>query len=363
MGDCLVFSLITVFGISLIIWIFQAVNFLDIIIEDGRNYKVYIYYSLLNFPKIISKVLPFSLFFGFSYVLIKYEMNNELIIFWNHGVKKITVINLFLILSFFLFLFQTLILTTIVPKSEEIAREKLRSSDADYFVALIKPKKFNDTLKGLTIYAEEKNSDDEFFNLYIKKSTKNSFQITYAKKGIFDFNGNKQILILYEGQTLNSKNKKITNFSFSKSDYNLGEMNTHLIVHKKLQEQSTKAIINCVKNIHLKEGKKILNCDASNPRDIYRELFERLITPLYIPLLILISSINIFFSKENNKYFKYRFLTFLFGFFTIVISESSMGYIDKVFYKNIILILIPVISILIIYISMIFKLKIKTVKI
>ena len=140
-------------------------------------------------------------------------------------------------------------------------------------------------------------------------------------------------------------------------------MNTHLIVHKKLQEQSTKAIINCVKNIHLKEGKKILNCDASNPRDIYRELFERLITPLYIPLLILISSINIFFSKENNKYFKYRFLTFLFGFFTIVISESSMGYIDKVFYKNIILILIPVISILIIYISMIFKLKIKTVKI
>ena len=135
---------------------------MDIIIEDGRNYKVYIYYSLLNFPKIISKVLPFSLFFGFSYVLIKYEMNNELIIFWNHGVKKITVINLFLILSFFLFLFQTLILTTIVPKSEEIAREKLRSSDADYFVALIKPKKFNDTLKGLTIYAEEKNSDDEF---------------------------------------------------------------------------------------------------------------------------------------------------------------------------------------------------------
>ena len=123
LGDCLIFSLITLLGISLIIWIFQAVNFLDIIIEDGRNYKIYIYYSLLNFPKIVGKVWPFSLFFSFSYILIKYEMNNELIIFWDHGVKKITVINFFLILSFLLLILQFILLTTIVPKSEEITRK------------------------------------------------------------------------------------------------------------------------------------------------------------------------------------------------------------------------------------------------
>ncbi len=357
LSDCLIFSLITLLGISLIIWIFQAVNFLDIIIEDGRNYKVYVFYSLLNFPKIISKVLPFSLFFGFSYVLIKYEMNNELIIFWNHGVRKITVINLFLFFSFLILFFQTLLLTTIVPKSEEIAREKLRSSDADYFVALIKPKKFNDTLKGLTIYAEEKNSDNEFINLYIKKSTTNSFQITYAKKGIFEFKGNRQILVLYEGQTLNSNNGKITNFSFSKSDYNLGEMNTHLIVHKKLQEQSTKGLIECVKNLYFKEDKKILNCDKSNPRNVYRELFERLVTPLYIPLLILIASINILFSKENKRYLRNRFLILLVGFLSIVISESSMGYIDKIFYKNVFLFSLPIIFIIVIYLILIFKFK------
>ena len=83
LSDCLIFSLITLFGISSIIWVFQAVNFLDIMIEDGRNYNVYLQYSFLNFPKIISKVLPFCLFFGFSYIFIKYETSNELIIYWN----------------------------------------------------------------------------------------------------------------------------------------------------------------------------------------------------------------------------------------------------------------------------------------
>ena len=47
---------------SLIIWIFQAVNFLDIMIEDGREYNIYIGYALLNFPKILSELLPFVLF-------------------------------------------------------------------------------------------------------------------------------------------------------------------------------------------------------------------------------------------------------------------------------------------------------------
>ena len=140
-------------------------------------------------------------------------------------------------------------------------------------------------------------------------------------------------------------------------------MNTHLIVHKKLQEQSTKGIINCVKNIYFKKGEKILNCDETNPRDVYRELFERLISPIYIPLLILISSMNILFSKENTKYLKYRFIIFLIGFLTIVISESSMGYIDKVFSKNLILISLPVISILTIYLSVVYKLKINKVSI
>ena len=97
LSDCLIFSLITLLGISSIIWVFQAVNFLDIMIEDGRNYNIYLKYSLLNFPKIISKVLPFCIFFGFSYIFIKYETSNELIIYWNHGIEKISLVNFFLV--------------------------------------------------------------------------------------------------------------------------------------------------------------------------------------------------------------------------------------------------------------------------
>ena len=49
-------------------------------------------------------------------------------------------------------------------------------------------------------------------NIYIKKTTNDNFQITYAKKGIFESKGNNKILVLYDGQTLSSNQGKITNF-------------------------------------------------------------------------------------------------------------------------------------------------------
>ena len=66
-------------------------------------------------------------------------------------------------------LVQILLMSIIVPKSQEMARSKLRSSNVDYFEGLIKPKKFNDTIKGLTIFAEEKNENGSLKIFILKK--------------------------------------------------------------------------------------------------------------------------------------------------------------------------------------------------
>jgi len=356
--DCLTFFFLALFGISLIIWVFQAVNFLDIMIEDGRNYNVYFNYTLLNFPKIISRIVPFALFISFSYTFIKYEANNELIIFWNHGVSKISIVNFFFWISILIMLIQILLMSIIVPKSQEMARSKLRSSNVDYFEGLIKPKKFNDTIKGLTIFAEDKNENGQLKNIYIKKNNyEKGFQITFAKKGVFELKGNKKILVLYDGQTLNQNNNKVTNFDFSKSDFGLGNMDSHLVTHPKMQEQSTVSLIKCIKSIFEKNNYNIINCDQNNPINIYKAVFKRLINPFYLPVLILISLLFILTSKENLKYTKHKYLIFLFGLGLIILSESSLGYVSNNLQKNILILVLPIILTFLIYIIFIHKLK------
>ena len=359
--DCLTFFFLALFGISTIIWVFQAVNFLDIMIEDGRNYNVYFNYTLLNFPKIISRILPFALFFSFAYTLVKYEANNELIIFWNHGVSKLSIVNFFFWASILIMFIQILLLSFVVPKSQELARLKLRSSDIDYFEGLIKPKKFNDTIKGLTIFAEKKVNNDQFKNIYIKKNNENKgFQITFAKKGVFELKGNKRILVLYDGQTLTQNNENITNFYFSKSDFWLSNMVSHLVTFEKIQDQSTLTLITCMQSIFEKEKNNIVHCKS--PRNIYKEFFKRVISPFYLPLLILISLLLILNTKENQKYNRNKYFIFLVGFGIIILSESSLGYVTDEIKKNISIIILPLILTIIVYLIFIFKLRLSSKK-
>ena len=166
--DCLIFLFISLISTSVIIWVFQAVNFLDIIVEDGRDFKVYFNYTLLNFPKIISKILPFAVFFSFFYVLNRYELNNELIIFWNFGVHKIQLANFLFVFSGILMIIQLILTTLVVPNSQNFSRSLIRNSSVDFFESFVKPKKFNDNIKGLTIYADEKNKDGSLKNIYLR---------------------------------------------------------------------------------------------------------------------------------------------------------------------------------------------------
>ena len=154
--DCVKFFLLTIFTISTIIWVLQAVNYLDFVIEDGHGFFVYFNFTLLSFPKILSRIYPFAVFLSFSYILLKYEDKNELIIFWNFGIKKIHFINFFIKVSFFFVILSLLLNALITPMTLDKARSFIRSSDLDFFESVLKPKKFVDVVQNLTIYYEKK---------------------------------------------------------------------------------------------------------------------------------------------------------------------------------------------------------------
>ena len=306
--DYITFFLIALISASTIIWVFQAVNFLDIIIEDGRDYLVYVNYSLLNFPKIFSKLLPFILFFSLFYITLKYENSNELIIFWNFGVNKIQLVNFIFITSILLMIIQIIFTAFIIPKSQDKARSFLRTSNINFLGNFIKPQRFNDTITGVTIYAEKKDKEGNLYNLYLKKEIEN-VQTTYAKKGQFKELNNIPILVLYDGQTITEQNNEITIFNFSKSDFLLKNFKSNTTLYKKTQELSTIKLFRCIifLNSHKKSEKNNLissieNCSKKNFTNIIKEIYKRIFIPIYIPLLMLITLILITSSKENINY-------------------------------------------------------------
>ena len=366
--DYMNFFFIALICSSLIIWIFQAVNFLDIMVEDGREYKVYLSYSLLNFPKIISRLLPFILFFSIYYVLVKYENNNELIIFWNFGEDKINFVNFIIRSSLFLFLFQIILTSLVVPKSQDLAKSFLRNSNVNFIGSFIKPKRFNDTIKGVTIYSDNKDSDGYLYNLYIKKNISGGFELTYAKKGIFDQSKSIPVIVLFDGETVTNKNNKVTNISFAKSDFLLSNLKANTMTEQKNQELRTSYVMACIlflNKINLSYFKKIqktklINCTEGNKINLIKELYKRLVIPFYIPILMLIPYLLILTSKEKSNYNKMKLFSFLTGVFVIIFSEGTIRFVSKEINENIFISIIPLILFTIFYLLFFYKLKLKS---
>ena len=109
--DILYFFLLVSLSVTLIVWVIQAVNFLDIVSEDGHGLEIYFKYTLLNFPKIFSRTLIFIFFLSVFYTILKYENNNELIVFWSNGITKRNFINVIIVFSL-LFMITQILFTT-----------------------------------------------------------------------------------------------------------------------------------------------------------------------------------------------------------------------------------------------------------
>ena len=354
--DAFVGFLVLIFSFSVIVWVIQAVNYLDFISEDGHGFKVYFLYTLFNFPKIFSKLFLVSLFISLFYVIIKYENDNELSIYWSVGISKINFINKVLKFSILLLLFQILLTSYISPKSQNISKSFIRMSNIDFFPSLIKEKKFIDTVDKLIIYIEERESDTQYKNIFIKNDLGiDQSKVIYAKKGNLIENNSQRSLKLFDGKLINVSENKITIFNFKETNFDLSNFFTKSITHRKIQERNSFEIFKCVYIFHIKKksyNNFEIDCNKDSINEIIQENYKRIIKPLYFFVIICGVSFLLIGFRENFKYKYNKLFVFFLGLFILIFSEISVNFSGKNNFQSLSAVIIPYIFFLILYFSL-----------
>ena len=359
--DITYFFLLSSLSLTLIVWVIQSVNFLDFVTEDGHGLGLYATYSLLNLPKIFSRLIIFLFFISTFYILYKYEDNNEISILWIHGVKKIEFINNFIKFSVLFVILQFSFTYIIVPATQEKARSLFKNSDIDYLPSILKSKFFNDTIEDVTIFVGEKDLNGNLKNIFLKDNKnyrndergENTSQIILSKSGKLIKKNKKYFLILNDGNIINLDSKKTNIIQFNRSEFNLSKYTSKTTTYPKIQETSSSLLLKCIDYLILKNSsnfEKIFNCDEQNIDGVLKELYKRLGVPLYIFLIGLIASCLVLKTKSNNNFNLFQFIIFIFGFSIIVASEISVQFINMGFINNFVILLSPIILGIIFYI-------------
>ena len=127
-----------ILGLSLIALTVRAVNFLELIIENGYSLKTYFFYSILNIFGIAPKFFPLAFLISLIIFILKHKNNSEFIILWSTGVKKTVILNLLLFTSFAVMFFYLIFSTYLTPMALNKSRQLLSETKFNSFLPTIR---------------------------------------------------------------------------------------------------------------------------------------------------------------------------------------------------------------------------------
>ena len=320
---------VVIFGLTAVIWTIQAVNFLDLVTDDGHAFRIYLLYSILNVPKMLTKLIPFSFLIASILTILKLEKDNELIVLWTSGLNKIYIVNLVFRISILIMIMQLIKSVIINPQTLNTSRTLLKNSELQFVGSLLKEKQFNDTLKGLTVFVDKKNNDGTFENIFIRDEGNVLSQVSSGSSTIFAKSGylrkNDKTLVLSNGNIQKlEKDGGISVIKFETTALNLSGLSTKTTPVPKIQETPTLEIIQCV----IKENIYLRNCKQTEEsyKENVIEFNKRFGMPMFIPLISLIVCFLLSSRKEKKASGAYKYLYFFIGLFILIIAEITVRY-------------------------------------
>ena len=354
--------LVILFSLAIIAWTVRAVNFLDLIVESGYPILTYFQYSFLNLFGIVTKFIPLSFLLALTIFIIRQLQENELIILWTSGVKKIQVIHLFLFLSLLISLFHLIFSVFITPSALNTSRKLLGNEKIVSILPTLKIQQFSDSFKGLTFIVDDK-FENQLKNIFLHdksnilknissdQKTETSSTII-AKTGIVE----EKKLILFNGLIISESKGNIQNdiIKFEQIDIELRNLENTTIKQPKIQETSTLRLLSCIYNKYSKDP----ICKGGFNEEILPTLNRRMVLPLFIPVITLISSL--LFIKTSGRIYYSKVSIFAYSFLVLLYAELIIRYtgINEII-KNIFL-FSPIVLTILIYIFLKIKLSQET---
>ena len=255
----------------------------------------------------------------------------------------------------------------VTPETLNYSRSLIKNSQFQFVPSLLKEKKFNDTVEGLTIFVNKKNPDGSFNNIFIQDdgqtltnvSTGNTNVTIFAKSGFLSKNDKN--LVLFSGSIQKTaENKKVSIIKFDKTIISLSGLAAKTITEPKIQETSTLHLIRCLTEKNL----TLHNCNLTSEyqKDLRIEMNKRFGIPIYIPLISLLICFLLRTKKDHKLSFYKIYIYFTICFVVLISSEITVRYSGNSFNHSLAYYLFPITFLPITYLLLLRSFKYENLK-
>lgn len=159
--------LVITLTLSGIVWLAQALRFLDLIVNKGLAVSTFLHLSVLLLPMLLIIILPAALFSTVVYVYHKLISDSEAIVLKSTGLTRLQLASPALCVASMVAVIGYVLSLYVLPISYREFKDTQLFIRDNYASAFLQEGVFNNLPRGITIYFDERTSDGALIGLLV----------------------------------------------------------------------------------------------------------------------------------------------------------------------------------------------------
>ncbi len=186
-------QLMVVFGffsfvLVMVYWINRAVRLFDQLIADGQTAGVFLEFSLLSLPSVMTLALPLAAFISAVYVTNRMSQESELVAIQATGYSSWRLARPVFFFGVLVLLLLSLIAHVLVPLSSLQLKQRTAEISQSTTARLLNPGAFNEPTKGITFYIRDTSDDGELRNIFLSDNRNAERNVIYTAEQAYLIN-------------------------------------------------------------------------------------------------------------------------------------------------------------------------------
>jgi lipopolysaccharide export system permease protein len=152
-------TLLITLSLTSIVWLTQALRFIDFIVNQGVSIMVFLQLTLLLVPSLLLLIMPPALFCSVIFVYNKLKLDSELVVMQSAGLSRLRLSAPALHVALVVTLLAYFISMVVQPVSYSRFRDMQAFLRNHYASILLQEGVFSNPVRGLTVFIRERNKD------------------------------------------------------------------------------------------------------------------------------------------------------------------------------------------------------------
>lgn len=183
-----------------VIWLTQSLRVINTVVNNGQSALVFLEFTALLLPMVLSIVLPISLFAAVLYAINRLFTDSEIVVMMASGLSGTSLLRAVTVFALIVMVMVCAITLYLMPTAQREMRDRISQIRSDVAAAFIREGDFISPDKGITVYLRETGNPGEMFGVFIQDERDPEQVVTYtAERALLIRDDEGTRLVMFDG--------------------------------------------------------------------------------------------------------------------------------------------------------------------